>query len=96
MQAAYLKNVRAEGLEPGQQPLQRRKIGKLAVQHGLDGLYGGGEVLKIKQRLGRENPGNADLIMRWLPRLAPQLVGTGQSLDHKMPRPSSRRATRTG
>ena len=65
VQAAYLKNVRAEGLEPGQQPLQRRKIGKLAVQHGLDRLYGGGEVLKIKQRLGRENPGNADLIVRW-------------------------------
>ncbi len=64
-EAAHLKNVHAEGLEPGQQPLQRRDIGKLAIQHGLDRLYGRAEVLKIEQRLGRKNPGNADLIMRW-------------------------------
>jgi hypothetical protein len=44
--------------------LQRRTIGKLAVQHGLDRLYGSGEALKVKQCLGRENPGNADLIVR--------------------------------
>ena len=62
--AAHLKDMRAEDLKPGQQPLQRRKIGKLAVQHGLNRRHGNGEVSKVKQRLGRENPGNADLIMR--------------------------------
>ena len=64
VQAVHLENMRAEGLKPGQQPVQRRKIGKLAVQHGLNRLHGSGEVLKVQQRLGRENPGNADLVMR--------------------------------
>ena len=53
-----------EDLGPGQQPLQRRKIGKLTVQHGPDRLYGSMEVLKVEQRLGRDNPGNANLVMR--------------------------------
>jgi hypothetical protein len=47
-EAAHLKNVYAEGLEPGQQPLQSRKIGKLAVQDGLDRLYGSAEVLEVE------------------------------------------------
>ncbi|MGH3418556.1 MAG: hypothetical protein ACRDOD_03025 [Streptosporangiaceae bacterium] len=59
----HIDNIDAEDLEAGQQPLQRRTIGKLAVQHGLDWLYGSGEVLKVKQCLGRENSGNADLIV---------------------------------
>jgi hypothetical protein len=62
--AAHLENMRAEDLKPGQQPLQRLKISKLAVQHGLNRRHGNGEVSKVKQRLGRENPGNADLVMR--------------------------------
>ncbi len=62
--AAHLDDTRAEDLEPGQQPLQRRKIGKLTAQPGPDRLYGSVEVLKVKQRLGRDNPGNAGLVMR--------------------------------
>ncbi len=65
VQATHLENMHAEGLKPGQQPMQRRKIGKLAVQHGLNRLHGSGEVLKVQQRRGRENPGNAYLVMRW-------------------------------
>ena len=64
VRAAHLDDTRADDLEPGQQPLQRRKIGKLTVQHGSDRLHGSVEVLKVKQRLGRDNPGNADLVMR--------------------------------
>jgi hypothetical protein len=62
--AVYIDNIDAEDLEAGQQPFQRRTIGKFAVQHGLDRLYGSGEALKVKQCLGRENSGNADLIVR--------------------------------
>jgi len=47
-EAAHLKNVHAEGLEPGQQPLQSRKIGKLAVQDGLDRLDGSAEILEVE------------------------------------------------
>ena len=65
MQAAHFENMRAKGLEPGQQPLQRREIGKLAVQHSLNRHHGSGEVLEVEQRLGREYPGNADLVVRW-------------------------------
>ncbi len=64
VRAVHLENMRAEDLKPGEEPLQRRKIGKLAVQHGLNRLHGSGEVLKVQQRLGRENPGNAELVMR--------------------------------
>jgi len=49
VQAAHLENMRAEDLKPGQQPLQRRKFGKLAVQYGLNRLHGSGEVLRVKQ-----------------------------------------------
>jgi hypothetical protein len=94
--AVHLENMRAEGLEPGQQPLQRGEIGKLAVQDGLHRLYGGGELLKVEQRLGRENPGNADLVLRWCHRWPSQLVGMGQLLDHTMPWFRPWRATRTG
>ena len=38
-EAAHLENVYTEGLQPGQQPLQRRKIGELAIEHGLNRLY---------------------------------------------------------
>jgi hypothetical protein len=47
-EATHLKNVYAEGLEPGQQPLQSRKVGKLAVQDGLDRLHGSAQVLKVE------------------------------------------------
>src|SRR5271157_1461454 len=47
-EATHLKNVYAEGLEPGQQPLQSRKIGKLAVQDGLDRLDGSAEILEVE------------------------------------------------
>jgi hypothetical protein len=44
VRTVHLENMRAEDLKPGEEPLQRRKIGKLAVQHmgavtvGLDGF----------------------------------------------------------
>jgi len=47
-EATHLKDVYAEGLEPGQQPLQSRKIGEFAVQDGLDWLYGCAEVLEVE------------------------------------------------
>jgi hypothetical protein len=31
VRAVHLENMRAEGLKPGQQPLQRRKTGELAA-----------------------------------------------------------------
>ena len=94
-EAAHLKNVYAEGLEPGQQPLQSRQIDKLAAQNGLDRLYGSGEVLKVEERLGRENSGNANLIVRWCHGWPP-MVGTGHHLDHTMPQLRSWHATQTG
>ena len=96
MQAAYLEHMRAEGLEPGQQPLQRGEIGKLAVQHGLNRLYRSGEVLEVEQRLGREYPGNADLVMRWCHGWPPSWSERANHSIHTMPRFWPRRATRTG
>ncbi len=95
-EAAHLENVHAEGLEPGQQPLQSRKIGKLAVQHGLDRLNRSAEVLKIEQRLGRKNPGNADLIMRWCHSGPPSWSERANHSHHTLPRLRSGRATRSG
>ena len=64
VQAADLQDLDAEGLEPGEQPVQRRLISDRAVQDGFDRFYRGGKPVEVEQRLGRENTRHPDLVVR--------------------------------
>lgn len=46
-QAAYLENLHAKRLKPGQQPVQGGLIRQRAVQDRFDLLLGGGKPLEI-------------------------------------------------
>ena len=62
VQTAYLLDLYAEHLEPGQQPVQGRLIGQRAVHDRLHRFHGGSQVLEVKEGLRRENARNADLV----------------------------------
>src|SRR5271165_4997821 len=62
VETAYLEDLYAEHLKPGQQPVQRRLIGQLAVHQGFRRFHRGGQVLEVVQRLRREDSGDADLV----------------------------------
>jgi hypothetical protein len=53
---AYLQDLDAEQLEPGEQPAQGGLIRKLPVHHRLDWLHGSGEPVEVEQGLGRQHP----------------------------------------
>jgi hypothetical protein len=55
VQAADLENLDPEGLEPGEQPVQRRLVPNRAVQDSLDRFHRGGEPVEVEQRLGRKD-----------------------------------------
>ncbi len=76
VQAAYLQDLGAERLEPGQQPVQRGLVGKDAVNHGPDRFHTGVELLEVEQGLRWERPRHADLVvMRESQGQAPSLLG---------------------
>jgi hypothetical protein len=63
---AYFQDLYAERLEPREQPLQGGLISKLPMNNGLYRLHRGAEPVEVKQSLGREDAGYADLVVgRW-------------------------------
>ena len=60
--AADFHDLDGDGLEPGEQPMQSCLILERAVYHRLDRLDRGGEPVEVKEHLGRENTGYADLV----------------------------------
>lgn len=60
---AYFQDLYAERLEPREQTLQGCLISKLPMYNGLYRLHRGAEPVEIKQCLGRENTGYADLVV---------------------------------
>ena len=63
METAYLHDLYAEGLEPGQEPVQGGLVLQGAVQDGFDRLHRGVEPLEVQQGFGREDPDHADLVV---------------------------------
>ena len=53
VKTAYLHDLHAEGLQPGQEPVQRGLIPQGTVQDRFDRLHGGAEPLEVKQGFGR-------------------------------------------
>lgn len=64
VEATDLKDLDAECLEPGEQPVESGLVSNRAVHDGLDRLHGGGEPVEVKQRLGRQNTRHPDLVVR--------------------------------
>ena len=62
METAYLQDLHAEHLEPGQQAVQRRLIRQLTVHQGFHGSDRGGQALEVTQSPRREDSGDADLV----------------------------------
>jgi hypothetical protein len=60
---AYFQDLYAERLEPREQTLQGCLISKLPMYNGLYRLHRGAEPVEVKQSLGRENAGYADLVV---------------------------------
>jgi hypothetical protein len=77
VETTYLHDLYAEGLQPGQEPVQGGLIPQGAVQDRFDRLHGSAEPLEVKQGLGRENPDDADLVVGRRQR-SPQLVAMGK------------------
>ena len=66
MKTAYFHDLDAEGLEPGQEPVQGGLVPQGAVQDRFDRLDGGVQPLEVEQDFGREDPDYADLVVgRW-------------------------------
>ena len=63
LEPAYFQDLYAECLEPREQTLQGGLISKRPMQNGLYRLHRGAEPVEIKQSLGRENTGYADLVV---------------------------------
>jgi len=76
VQTAYLQNLCAEHLEPGQQPVQGRLIANLTVHHGLHRFDRGDQVLEVEQGFGRQDANDADLV-RGGCHPGPQSIGNG-------------------
>ena len=76
METAYRQDLHAEGLKPGQEPVQGGLILQGAVQDRFDWLHRGVEPIEVQQRFGREDADDADLIVGRRQR-GPQLGATG-------------------
>jgi hypothetical protein len=64
VQPANFDDLYAEGLEPGQKPLQGGLVLKGAMQDRLDRLDRGTQPLEVQQGFGREDPDYADFVVR--------------------------------
>jgi hypothetical protein len=62
VEAADFYDTDGECLEPDEQPMQSCLVFERAVYHRLDRLDRSGEPVEVKQHLGRENTGYADLV----------------------------------
>ena len=74
MQPPDLYHLHAEGLEPGEQPVQGSLILNRAVKERLNRLDRGFEPVEIDQGLGREYAGYPDFVVRRRHR-GPQQLG---------------------
>jgi hypothetical protein len=96
MEAAYLHDLHTEGLQPGQEPVQRGLIPQWAVQDRLDRLHRGADPLEVKERFGRQDPDDADFIVRRRQQ-SPPAYGDGHGpKDLTFSRPGVRRAMHHG
>jgi hypothetical protein len=60
---AYLQDLDAQQLEPGEQPAQGSLILERPVHHRLDGLHRSGKAVEIEQGLWRQHPGYPYLVV---------------------------------
>lgn len=95
MDPAYLQDLHAERLKPGEKPMQRRLIRKGAVQDSFHRLDGGSEPLEVKQGFGREDPYYANLVVGRCHE-SPQQVGNGQRYISTVPPTGLWHATHNG
>lgn len=93
MEAAYLHDLHAECLEPGQEPVQGARIPEGAVQDRFDRLHRGSESLEVEQGFGWQEPGYPDLVVGRCQRSSPS-VSQGQYST--FPRPGLRRPMHYG
>ncbi len=93
MEAAYLHDLHAERLEPGQEPAQGALIPEGAVQDRVDRFHRGPEPLEVEQGFRWQEPGHPDLVVRRCQRSSPS-VSQGQ--DSTFPRPGLRRPMHHG
>ncbi len=63
MQTADFYHLHAEGLQPGQEPMQGRLIPQGAVQDRFNRLYRSVKALEVQQGFGRQDPDDADLVV---------------------------------
>ena len=74
----YFQDTSAGRLQPGQEPTQRRLIGKRTVDHGFGRFGGSAEVIEVQQDLGRNGPCHADLVVvRGSQQVPPALLSEG-------------------
>jgi hypothetical protein len=73
MQAAYLHDLHAEGLEPGQEPTQGTLIPEGAVQDRFDRFHRGAKPFEVKQGFGRQDSGYPDLVIGRCQRSSPTM-----------------------
>jgi hypothetical protein len=78
MQTADLNDLHAEGLQPGQEPVQGRLIPQGTVQYRFDRLHRSVKALEVEQGFGREDPDDADLVVGRR-QSSPQHVAMGKA-----------------
>lgn len=78
MQTADFHDLHAEGLQPGQEPVQGRLIPQGAVQDRFDGLYRSVKAVEVQQGFGWEDPDDADLVVGRR-QSSPQRVAMGKA-----------------
>ena len=64
MYPAYLQDLDAEQLKPGEQPSQGGLILERPVHHRLDWLHRSGKPVEVEQGFGRQHPSYPDLVVR--------------------------------
>ena len=96
MKAAYLHDLHTEGLQPGQEPVQRGLIPQRAMQDRLDWFHRGAEPLEVKEDFGWRDPDDADLVVRrWQQKLPKRMtMGMGQEPHVLASRCAARHALR--
>lgn len=93
MEAAYLHDLHAECLKPGQEPVQGARIPKGAVQDRFDRLHRGSKPLEVEQGFGWQEPGYPDLVVGRCQRSSPSVL---QGQYSTVPRPGLRRPMHYG
>src|SRR5580658_3688686 len=72
LQTADLLDLHPEGLQPGEQPVQRRLVPERSVHHGLHLLHGRGEPFEVEQSLRGKGSRYPNLIVEGFHRMSSQ------------------------